>query len=279
MQTRCCKPVPTAAILLVASCWLYGSALAQTTDSLSRRLAMIPAEVYLADSSLRIVNVYGLEALAVRELSHQSRSAVLDQLARDVYRPYASFWKGYMGDEARFREWAEASLFASDHPVNTNLAGILNLRLDSLFTASANWLVKASGRRPRGVWYIVFGPGWTDMGGFTDGTMLVDLSKVEPDREAFELKLAHELTHMVHGASTGGTDPDGGTVLQRTISEGLASYAAYVYAAGRRTPSIRLSREVTMPAARLVSRAVPLPAWDRWERAPWAAERRRSRAH
>jgi len=100
---------------------------------------MIPAEVYLADSSLRIVNVYGLEALAVRELSHQSRSAVLDQLARDVYRPYASFWKGYMGDEARFREWAEASLFASDHPVNTNLAGILNLRLDSLFTASANW--------------------------------------------------------------------------------------------------------------------------------------------
>src|SRR6267143_1621069 len=212
MRRRCCNPVPTVAILLVASCWLYGSALAQTTDSLSRRLAMIPAELYLADSSLRIVNVYKLESLAVRELSHQSHSAVLDQLARDVYRPYASFWKGYMGDEARFREWAEASLFAGDHPVNTNLAGIVNLRLDSLFTASANWLVKASGRRPRGVWYIVFGPGWTDMGGFNEGTLRVVLSRVGPARGAIELRLAHELTHMVQGASTGGPAPDGGRV-------------------------------------------------------------------
>jgi len=198
----------------------------------------VPLELYLADSSLRIVNVYKQEAMAVRDLNRSSRSAVLDRLAREVYRPYASFWQGYLGDEAQFRQWAEASLFERDHPINTNLAGLLNLRLDSLFTASAAWLVKATGRRPRGVWYIVFGPGWTDMGGLSNGTMLADLTKIEPDREAIEWKLAHELTHMVHGASTGQrSDPDSGTVLQRTVSEGLASYATYVYAAGRRTPA------------------------------------------
>jgi Predicted Zn-dependent protease (DUF2268) len=223
-------------LLLVATCCLYCSAQAQATDSLSPRLSAVPLELYLADSSLRIVNLYKQEALAVRDLNRSSRSAVLDRLAREVYRPYASFWQGYLGDEAQFRQWAEASLFERDHPINTNLAGLLNLRLDSLFTASAAWLVKATGRRPRGVWYIVFGPGWTDMGGLSGGTMLADLTKIEPDREAIEWRLAHELTHMVHGASTGQrTDPDSGTVLQRTISEGLASYATYVYAAGRRT--------------------------------------------
>jgi len=223
-------------LLLVASCCLYCSAQAQATDSPSPRLTAVPVELYLADSTLRIVNLYKLEAMAVRDLDRSSRSAVLDRLVREVYQPYASFWHGYLGDEAQFRKWAEASLFASDHPINTNLAGVLDLRLDSLFTASAAWLVKATGRRPRGVWYIVFGPGWTDMGGLSGGTMLADLTKIEPDREAIEWKLAHELTHMVHGASTGQrTDPDSGTVLQRTISEGLASYATYVYAAGRRT--------------------------------------------
>jgi hypothetical protein len=223
-------------LLLVASCVLYRSAQAQATDSLDQRLTTVPVALYLADSSLRIVNVYKLEAMAVRDLNRSSRPAVLDRLAREAYRPYASFWQGYVGDEAQFRKWAEASLFAGDHPINTNLGGVINLRLDSLFTASASWLVKATGRRPRGVWYIVFGPGWTDMGGLADGTMLADLSKIEPDREAIEWKLPHELTHMVHGASTGQrTDPDSGTVLQRIVSEGLASYATYVYAAGRRT--------------------------------------------
>jgi len=161
---------------------------------------------------------------------------LLDRLARDVYRPYASFWQGYLGDEAKFRDWAGASLFASDHPIHTRLEGLLDLRLDSLFTTSAIWLVKATGRRPRGVWYIVFGPGWTDMGGCTDGTMVADFAKLEPDREVIEFKLPHELTHMVHGASAGQrNDPDSGTVLQRIVSEGLASYATYMYAAGRRT--------------------------------------------
>jgi hypothetical protein len=225
-------------LLLVASwslcCSTQGHA--QATDTLLRQLTRVPVELYLADSNLRIVNVYRPEAMAMLDVSRSSRSEVLDRLTREVYRPYASFWQGYLGDEAKFRDWAGASLFGSDHPLHTRLGGLLDLRLDNLFTASATWLVKATGRRPRGVWYIVFGPGWTDMGGFSDGTMVADFAKLEPDREVIEFKLPHELTHMVHGASAGQrNDPDSGTVLQRIVSEGLASYATYVYAAGRRT--------------------------------------------
>ncbi|SRR6266851_3657203 len=225
-------------LLLVASWSLCCSAQgrAQATDTLLRQLTRVPLELYLADSNLRIVNVYRPEAMAMLEVNQSTRSEVLDRLTREVYRPYASFWQGYLGEEAKFRDWASASLFGSDHPIHTRLGGLLDLRLDSLFTASATWLVKATGHRPRGVWYIVFGPGWTDMGGFSDGTMVADFAKLEPDREVIEFKLPHELTHMVHGASAGQrNDPDSGTVLQRIVSEGLASYATYVYAAGRRT--------------------------------------------
>src|SRR6267142_4374625 len=96
-------------LLLVASSCLYCSPQAQAIDSLSARLTALPVELYLADSSLRIVNLYKLEAMAVRDLNRSSRSAVLDRLAREVSRPYASFWQGYLGDEAPFRQWAEAS--------------------------------------------------------------------------------------------------------------------------------------------------------------------------
>ena len=205
-----------------------------TTDSLAQRLRAGPIELYAADSGLRIVNLWRLEAADVLGTERASHANVLDQLTRDVYRPYPSFWQGYLGNETHFREWAETTLLAKDHPIHTRVQPLLELRLDSLFTGIASWLVSTTGRRPRGVWYIVFGPGWTDMGGFSDGTMLADFTKIEPIRDTIAFKLAHELTHMLHGASNGQrSDPDSGTVLQRIISEGLASYATYAYGAGR----------------------------------------------
>src|SRR5882762_8081356 len=92
-------------LLLVASCCLYCSAQAQATDSLSPRLAAVPVELYLADSTLRIVNLYKLEAMPVRDLDRSSLSAVLDRLVHPLYQPYASFWHGYLGHEAQFRRW------------------------------------------------------------------------------------------------------------------------------------------------------------------------------
>jgi hypothetical protein len=244
---------------------------AQAPDSLAHRLAAVPLELLLADSNLRIVNVYRPEAVALLEANGHSRAEVLDRLARDVYRPYAAFWKGYLGDETQFREWAAASLFAADHPIHMRLAALLDLRLDSLFTASARWLVNSTGRRPRGIWYIVFGPGWTDMGGFRDGSMVADFTKVEPDPDAIEYKLPHELTHMVHGASPGQrSDPDSSTVLQHIVSEGLATYATYVYAAGRRPPRASGLRRPSGPgrAPTSVSSATPHGPTCARERAP-----------
>jgi hypothetical protein len=231
-------------ISLVLCCAVRGSSQVQqmlaqpTQDSLLKELAAVHPELYLADSSLRIVNIYRAEAMTLLQMTGRPPAEVIDTLVSRVYRPYTKFWKGYLGDEAQFREWAATSLVAPVPSFQAHLVGLLQLKLDSLFTASATWLVRTTGRRPRGTWFIVFGPGWTDMGGFTDGTMVADFTRMAADPTAMEFKLAHELTHMARGASDAQrTDPDSGTVLSRIISEGLASYAAYMYAAGRLTPA------------------------------------------
>lgn len=205
-----------------------------TNDGVARKLAAVPLEQYLADSNLHVINLYKVEATILREALGRSPEAIVDRLTREVYAPYAAFWHGYLGDEAAFRRWAVTSLLANDHPVRTRLAAWLDVRLDRLFTESSDWVVRTTGRRPRGTWYIIFGPAWTDMGGFPDGTMLADFSQMLPDSAGLTLKLAHELTHEVSGAASMGlTDPDTGTVLSRIVSEGLACYATYVYGTAR----------------------------------------------
>jgi hypothetical protein len=202
---------------------------------LLRTIDAVPREVSLADGRLRVINLYKLQgSILLRSQNHPS-AEIIDQLTRDVYTPYSSFWQGYLGDEATFREWAETKLLATGHPIRSRLSAVLNLDLDGLFTQSSKWVYQVSGKQPRGTWYVVFGPGWTNMGGLGDTGMVLDFTRQEQNREAIEFILPHELTHQVNAARP--NDADQGTALQRIVSEGLASYAAYVWAAGRKTPA------------------------------------------
>ena len=206
--------------------------------TIEQRLAALPTELWLADSSLHVVNLYRLEGLALAETNGRPRPEVVERLVRDVYVPYAAFWKGYLGGETDFREWAAGQLLAPDHPVRTRMAALLDVGLDRRFIDGTEWIRRTTGGKPRGTWYIVFGPGWTDMGGLHDIGMVADFTKMQPDAEAIAALLPHELTHQVHGGSPGRVnDPDRGTVLDRIVSEGFASYVAWVYGRGRRTPA------------------------------------------
>ena len=206
--------------------------------SLEQKLAALPTELWLADSSLHVVNLYQLEGVALRETEGRPQAEIVDRLVRDVYAPYTAFWNGYLGGEGDFREWVAARLLAPDHPVRTRMAALLDVGLDRRFIEATDWIRRTTGRKPRGTWYIVFGPGWTDMGGLGDIGMVADFTKMQPDAEAIADILPHELTHQVHGASPGRVnDPDRGTVLDRIVSEGFASYVAWVYGGGRRTPA------------------------------------------
>jgi len=205
------------------------------SSALMRRVDAVPKEVSLADGSLKIVNLYKIEASVLLRSPSRAPAEIVDQLARDVYTPYSAFWRGYLGDEAAFREWAETKLLATTHPIHSHLPAVLDLDLNRQFTQLSKWVYQISGKQPLGTWYVVFGPGWTNMGGLGDIGMVLDFTRQEQNREAIEFVLVHELTHQVNSARP--DDPNQGTVLQRIVSEGLASYAAYVWAAGRKTPA------------------------------------------
>lgn len=201
-------------------------------------LRALPAEQVLAGGSLRVVNVYRTEALVLHEMAGQPAEAVVDRLAREVYAPHRTFWDGYIGDEANFREWAAETLLDTTTAIYTQLAPLGRVPLDSLYEDAAAWLFAETGRQPEGTWYLVVGPGWTNMGGMSDGMMVVDFTKMEPDAAAIAAILPHELTHQVHGpALTRAGDPDRGTVLHRIISEGFATYVATVHSHGAMTPA------------------------------------------
>src|SRR5512140_586531 len=230
--------ISLAGLVLVAGACTSSPRPAPPPASLEQRLAALPTELWLADSSLHIVNLYRLEGIALGATAGRPEGEVVDRFVRDVYTPYTAFWNGYLGGEGDFREWAAGKLLAPDHAVRTRMAALLDVGLDRRFIDGTDWIRRTTGRKPRGTWYIVFGPGWTDMGGLRDIGMVADFTKMQPDAEAIAEILPHELTHQVHGASPGrSNDPDRGTVLDRIVSEGFASYVAWVYGGGRRTPA------------------------------------------
>jgi hypothetical protein len=200
-----------------------------------RRLAATAAELELAGGSLRVVNLYKLQAEALSATAGAPRDSTIARLVRDVYAPYSRFWAGYLGDEAEFRRWT-VTLLEPEHPIHERLEPLLDVALDRRFTEGVEWLERTTGRRPVGTWHIVFGPGWTDMGGLGDIGMVADFTRMRPDSAAIANLLPHELTHQVHGSAAGrAADPDAGSVLERIISEGFASYVSWVYGDGRRT--------------------------------------------
>jgi hypothetical protein len=211
---------------------------APATDStVAERLAAVPAERWLADSSLRIVNLYRIQGAILAGAAERPADSTIALLAGAVYRPYAGFWQGYLGDETAFRRWA-ARLLDSTHPIHRRLEPLLDVGLDRRFIEGVEWIDRTTGRRPQGTWFLVFGPGWTDMGGLTGIGMVADFTMMEPDSAAIAAILPHELAHQVHGVAPGrADDPDRGTVLERIIGEGFATYVAWVHAGGRLSPA------------------------------------------
>lgn len=228
---------PSFGLTLLLPAILLGPPAAAQEDSLGHLLASRPVTLQLVHGDLQIVNLYLLEGRILLAERGQPDTVVVDRLATDVYRPYSRFWQNYIGDEDAFRRWAKG-LLAPDHPIHHSLEAFLRVDLDAFFSSGADWLTKTTGRGPRGTWVLVYGPGWTDMGGFTDGTMVADFTTLTPDSASLADKLPHELTHEVRGAGPlAHTDPDSNTVLGRIVNEGLACYAAFVYARGRGSPA------------------------------------------
>jgi hypothetical protein len=177
-------------------------------------------------SAAACARIHPLWKAQLRTLQANRGKVPVDAWVEQVYRPYSAFWAGYLGDEAAFRRWARGFTLAGDPrrslPAHEDIgADIVNV---------SHKAAALAGRPvPCSDWYVLFGPGWTNMGGMGDLGMVVDFMGMpkEGALEDFHIYLPHEINHLMWSAARPRAGP--GPLAERMVNEGFATYFATVY--------------------------------------------------
>ncbi len=155
----------------------------------------------------------------------QRDSAMLDSL----YRPYQRLWQGYLGEPADFLEWLNGEGYGQLGAFRSRARALDLEKLGAYFRETATAMTAFTGHEPVGNWYLFFGPQWTNLGGFGDGTMLIDLAHPDNGNTAgISEFFPHELNHQIYAT----TQPRGKAVLRRIVDEGFACYVGYRFRQG-----------------------------------------------
>jgi uncharacterized protein YjaZ len=124
-------------------------------------------------------------------------------------------------------EWTKEKVLPNLSKYNERNQSINGQKLIEQFYEVKEKMYQLTGYKSKGVWYIIFGPAWTDLGGFNDGTMLIDLSHENNISNENILKMfPHEINHQTYGTINLFKE---NTVVARSISEGFAVYLNKIY--------------------------------------------------
>jgi hypothetical protein len=186
------------------------------------------------DTCTRIHHLWRDQLRLALSLAHRPQKERTATLVDLVYHPHADFWKGYVGGEKEFvvevaRRWVDLERDPrAAIPVNVNMAGLI---------VETNRLAAVlAGRAPRCVdWYLLYGPGWADMGGLNTGEMLVDFFGFTNLGEDLRIYVPHEAAHVLYGDRP--PDPQDGTLLSSILSEGFATYFSVHFNEGSVSPA------------------------------------------
>ena len=153
-----------------------------------------------------------------------------EALLATVYRPYQQFWAGYLGakDDAGFTRWIrEAWTLENDPRRDIPLSADLGAMIVDATRRVATLMQREQACSD---WYLVYGPGWTNMGGLTGIGMVADFLGMPRERgvDDFRAYLPHEVAHVAWGAGHRG-DQDAGTLLERIVGEGFATWFSDMY--------------------------------------------------
>lgn len=184
------------------------------------------------DGCVQVHHLWKSQIRVVHRTADQSVRARVRMLVDSVQEPYTSFWSGYMS--SGFRRWARTELDLAGDP---RAAVPMQVDLLGLITDVTASIERATGRRGCAEWYLVFGPGWTNLGGLGSGEMLIDFLGLPSEGGVEEIRrwLPHEIAHITHDQRKG--DDDRGTLLSTIISEGFASYFTDRYWGDSMTPA------------------------------------------
>ena len=212
-------------ITLLLVCSHVGCA-SEKPDSADDALKSLTYELSLNEGNLKIINLYQKQALIFRELAGAPDDQFVNRMVAEIYEPYKSFWAKYCCRNAPTFEHVVRSARASlETRIEERLPELLELDLNTLYENAAEKLHQMTGRTAKGTWYLVFSLGMTNLGAVGGGDMIIDFTHPETELQDLVLFMPHELTHQIMGLREG--DPDEGTVLDRILSEGFATYVGY----------------------------------------------------
>lgn len=208
-------------LVLLISCAEPPSVPPEGLPDLYAHVAMNPELEHTdEDGCLRVHEIWKAQVRAVHETAGEPVRERVRALVEHAYNPFDQFWRGYLGDEREFRRWSARRFdLASDPRRRIPLRASPSELIEDV-TARMNEL---TGRSACADWYVVYGPGWANLGGIGGVGMVVDFFGM-PRTDGFEnfrTYLPHEISHVIDGGSEG---PSEGTLLGVIVGEGFASY-------------------------------------------------------
>lgn len=177
----------------------------------------------LSQNQIQLMNRVQNEPIEKRNLT----------LIDSIYKPNSHLWSGYLGNESDFINWVNNTAYKELEKYNLKSKAIDLSKLNKYFFETVNQMEKFTGKTPYGKWYIFFGPKWTNLGGFADGTMLIDLAH-ESNKSLDDIKIffPHEINHQIYSNTIEQKD---NAVLYRILDEGFACYVSYLFHNGKTT--------------------------------------------
>lgn len=172
-----------------------------------------------SQNSLELIDL-SQRQIRLMERYQNSDSTVRKQVFADsVYTPYPEFWNGYLGNADVVSSWLNDAMsrLTEWKLKNEQIDGRL---LVKHFREVAEKMTQLTGYSPKGKWYIVYGPAWTDLGGLGDFAMLIDLAhQSNASNERILRMFPHELTHQI---MTNINPHKDSTAIGSIINEGFA---------------------------------------------------------
>lgn len=177
-------------------------------------------------TSLEIINLANSQLSLMNDLKNKDKIIRDSIFLKKIYSTNLELWNNYLGDENDFLKWLNNVSFPE---LNLYQETSKNLKLDELneyFIETSKKMKTFTGYEPKGKWYIVFGPKWTDAGGFGNGTMVLDLANSKNSLKHIKLIFPHELNHQIYSHTLPSFES---VVLKRIINEGFATYVSYLF--------------------------------------------------
>jgi len=187
------------------------------------RVTKVKDSVTLFNGNLRLINIYKQQIAVLYETRNLAEQQIRTELIKRTYLPYKEFWEGYVGDSTVYYEQVIKPLIKDSIRVIAKKAlTFSSFNIDNFFNLTASVLNCYSGKTPSGIWFIAFGSGVTDMGGFGNGRMVLDLTHSKSEIGYVQMILPHEINHQIYENSILPDTTARG--LYRVINEGFAVY-------------------------------------------------------